>query len=147
MTEMRFASASADAPHRANYDTNRSLLKVILIGFITLSIYGLWVTARAGEDLNSVASRWDNKRSMNYWLLALIVGPVTFGIGHLVWWHKTSNRIGNELQRRGQPKTVAASDFWLWGVLGTFIIVGPFVFLHKWLKGMNHLCAHFNEHG
>lgn len=132
---------------RANFDTNRSLAKYIFIGIITLGIYTIWVTARAGEDLNSVASRWDNKRSMNYWLLALLVGPITLGIASIVWWHKTSDRIGNELQRRGQQKTVAASDFWLWCVLGAFIIVGPFIFVHKWLKGMNQLCAHYNEHG
>lgn len=135
------------APVRANFDTNRSLVKYILLGIITLGIYCIWVTARAGEDLNAVASRWDNKRSMNFWLLALIVSPITGGIANLVWWHKTSARIGNEQQRRGIQKTVSAADFWLWNVLGSLILVGPFIFMHKWLRAMNQLCADFNERG
>lgn len=135
------------APHRANFDTNRSLLKLVLLGFITLGIYSAWVIARSGEDLNSIAGRWDNKRSMNFWLLAIVVGPLTLGIGHLVWWHKTSARIGNELQRRGLNPTVTAADFWLWSILGSLIIIGPFIFLYKWLTAMNHLCRHYNTYG
>ncbi|MGC0272569.1 DUF4234 domain-containing protein [Pseudactinotalea sp. Z1739] len=110
-------------------------------------MYAIWVTARAGDDLNSIASRWDNKRSMNFWLLALLVGPITLGVGYLVWWHSTSNRIGNELQRRGLQRSVSASDFWLWSILGALIIVGPFIFIHKWLKGVNELCADFSARG
>lgn len=131
----------------ANFDTNRSLTKYILLGLITLGIYAIWVTARGGEDLNAVAGRWDNKRSMNYWLLVLLVTPITLGIAGFVWWHKTSNRIGNELQRRGYRREVSASDFWLWQVLGTLIIVGPFVFMYKWLHAMNTLCADYNARG
>ena len=41
------------------FDTNRSLLKYILLGIITFGIYDVWVLARAGEDLNVIASRWD----------------------------------------------------------------------------------------
>ncbi|MPV49858.1 MULTISPECIES: DUF4234 domain-containing protein [unclassified Pseudactinotalea] len=135
------------APPRGNFDTNRSLVKFILLGLLTLGIYALWVTARAGEDLNSVAGRWDNKRSMNYWLLALLVGPITLGIAQMVWWHKTSGRIRNELRRRGLQPTVTPADFWLWGTLGILIVIGPYVFMHRWLKAMNQLCADYNFRG
>ena len=47
-------------------DTNRSLLKYILLGIITFGIYDVWVLARAGEDLNVIASRWDGRRTMNF---------------------------------------------------------------------------------
>lgn len=135
------------AARYANLDTNRSLTKYILIGIVTFGLYSIWVTARAGEDLNLIAGRWDNKRSMNYWLVALLIGPLTLGIAYLVWWHKTSNRIGNELARRGMARDVTASDFWLWDVLGAFIIVGPFIFMFRWLRAMNHLCADYNVRG
>lgn len=144
---MTQAPAQVAAPVRANFDTNRSLVKYIFIGIITLGIYSIWVTARGGEDLNSIAGRYDNKRSMNYWLLVLLIGPITLGIAALVWWHKTSDRIGNEQSRRGLPKTISAADFWLWNVLGSLIIVGPFIFIHKWLTSMNALCADYNERG
>lgn len=133
--------------HRANFTTNRSLTKYILLGIITLGIYPIYVAARAGEDLNAVASRYDNRRTMNYWLVALLLGWLTLGIMHLVWWHTTSDRIGNEQVRRGQQRTISSADYWLWAVLGAFIIVGPFVFMHKWLHAMNDLCADFNERG
>ena len=132
---------------RANLDTNRSLVKFILIGFITLGIYQLFITARAGEDLNMMASRWDGKRTMNYWLIALLLGPITLGIMYLIWWNGFANRIGAEQQRRGLPKTVSASDFWLWSILGSLIIVGPFIFAYKWLGAMNQLCENYNTFG
>lgn len=107
----------------------------------------LWLTARTGEDLNTVAGRYDGTRSMNYWLVTFLIGSITFGIAHFVWMHKTSARFGNELARRGHHPTVQAMDFWLWGVLGMLIIVGPFIFLHKWLQAANQVCADFNERG
>ena len=59
------------------FDTNRSLLKYILLGIITFGIYDVWVLARAGEDLNVIASRWDGRRTMNFWLVALVISPLT----------------------------------------------------------------------
>ena len=143
-TQHNAVATSAPYPHAANLDTNRSLVKFILIGLITFNIYPIYLTARAGEDLNLIASRWDNKRTMNYWLIALLLGPITLGVMIFVWWHGFSNRIGDEQRRRGLPVTVTAKEFWLWNVLGILIIVGPFIFAHKWLTAMNELCASYN---
>ena len=132
---------------RASLPVNRTLLKYILLGFITFGIYMVYGTARAGEDLNLIASRWDNRRSMNFWLMALLLGPLTLGIGLFVWWHNISDRIGNEQQRRGLPRTMSAADFWLWDVLGSLIVVGPYIFMYRWLHSMNALCADFNARG
>ncbi len=138
----------AAAPmHRPNLDTNRSLVKFILIGIITFNIYPIYITARAGEDLNMIATNWDNKRTMNYWLVALLLVPITVGVMYFVWWHGFSNRIGDEQLRRGIPRSVSASNFWLWGVLGLLILVGPFIFAYKWLGAMNELCAAYNANG
>ena len=132
---------------RTGYATDRTLAKYILLGMITLGIYGLWLTARSGEDLNAIAGPADNKRTMNLWLLALIVGPVTLGIGYLVWFHKFADRIGAEQARRGLPRTIAAKDYWLWNVLGAAIVVGPVIFANKWLTAMNALAADANARG
>lgn len=133
-------------PH-ANLDTNRSLTKFILIGIVTLYIYQMFVLARLGEDLNMIASLYDNKRTMNYWLVALLVGPITLSIMDFVWFHSVSDRLGNEQARRGLPRTISATDFWLWGVLGSVIIVGPFIYMHKLLHSMNALAADYNMRG
>lgn len=127
--------------------TNRSLVKYILLSLITFGIYGLVVMSSISSDINYIASRYDNKKTMHFCLLAFIVGPLTFEIGTLVWYHKISERIGNELRRRNIDFKFDASTFWLWNVLGAIIIVGPFIYFHRLFKAMNLLAADYNVRG
>jgi len=83
MTEQKVSQAPV-----AQLRTNRGLLKLILLSLVTLGIYGLIVTAHISEDVNVVCSRYDGKKTMNYWLLIFLVGPLTLGIGYIVWMHK-----------------------------------------------------------
>ena len=53
----------------------------------------------------------------------------------------------SEMTRRGIPGNFGAKDFWLWGILGSLIIVGPFIYTHKLLSSMNKICADFNMRG
>ncbi|MES9168831.1 DUF4234 domain-containing protein [Cutibacterium acnes] len=137
----------APAFQMGTLDTNRSLLKYILLGIITFGIYDVWVLARAGEDLNVIASRWDGRRTMNFWLVALVISPLTIGIAMYIWMHQVCGRIGREQNPRGMKSGVTAGDFWLWAVLGGFIIVGPFIFMHKFLHAVNALAADYNVRG
>lgn len=156
-TGMVPAAPSMPAPQQptAVYDsrparqlrTKRSLLKYILLGIITLGIYDLWQLSEIGESLNLMASRRDGKKTMHYCLLFFIVGPITLGIGTLVWFHRMSARVGEEQQARGMAPTVSAATFWLWGILGAFIIVGPFIYYYKLLHAMNDLSADYNVRG
>ena len=72
---------------------------------------------------------------------------MTLGIYAFIWYHKISNRIGNELARRGINYNFSATDFWLWGILGSFIIIGPFIYKHKMLASMNMLAEDYNIKG
>lgn len=99
------------------------------------------------SDINIVASRYDGKKTMHFCLLAFIIYPITFGIAGIVWYHRISNRIGNELARRGIAYSFSAADYWLWNVLGSFIVVGPFIYLHKMFKAVNLMNAHYNVNG
>ena len=144
MENQTYATSSAPI---GQLKTNRSLLKFILLSLITFGIYAIVVLYVMAEDMNTLASRYDGKRTMNYALLMFLIGPITFGIAYIVWYHKLSNRIGSELTRRGINQTFSAGDFWLWYVLGSLIIVGPFVYLHKMLKSVNLLCEHYNVNG
>ena len=127
--------------------TNRGLIKLILLSLITLGIYGIVAYSSISNDINVIASRYDGKKTMHYCLLVFIVTPITLGIGAIVWMHKISDRIGNELKRRNIDYNFSAASFWLWNVLGIFIIVGPFVYIHKLLKAMNLLSANYNVNG
>ena len=127
--------------------TNRGLLKFILLSIITLGIYGIVVMTQTANDLNAIASKYDGKKTMHYCLMIFLVGPITLGIYSIVWMHKFSNRIGAELKRRGLNYTFSASTFWGWNVLGSLIVVGPFIYLHKMFTAMNMLCADYNVKG
>lgn len=127
--------------------TNKGLLKTILLTLITFGIYPLVVMSSVSNDINVVASRYDGKKTMHFCLLFFIVAPITCGIASLVWYHRISNRIGAELNRRGVAYHFSAADFWLWNILGSLIVVGPFVYLHKLFKATNLMCADYNVKG
>ena len=127
--------------------TNKGLAKYIFLSIITFGIYGLVVMSSVSNDVNIAASRYDGKKTMHYCLLFFLVSPVTLGIAGIVWFHKISNRIGAELKRRNLAYNFSCSDYWLWGVLGGLIIVGPFIYYHKLFKSTNLICADYNAKG
>ena len=103
--------------------------------------------SEVGTTLNLIATRRDGKRTMHYCLMFFLLGWLTLGIGWLVWYHKLSSRIGTEQAARGLPVTVTAATYWLWNILGSLIIVGPFIYTYKLLHAMNDLCADYNARG
>ena len=127
--------------------TNRGLLKYILISMITFGIYGIVVDSAVSSDINIIASKYDGKNTMHFCLMSFVFSPLTLGIYAFIWYHKISNRIGNELARRGINYNFSATDFWLWGILGSFIIIGPFIYKHKMLASMNMLAEDYNIKG
>ena len=131
----------------AQLKTNRGLFKTIFFTLITFGIYALVDISSISNDINVVASRYDGKKTMHFCLLCFIVAPLTLYIGAFVWYHKISTRIGAELKRRGIDYSFGASDYWLWNVLGFFIIIGPFVYLHKLCKAVNLMNTDYNING
>lgn len=127
--------------------TQRGLLKYVLLGLVTFSIYDIWQMSEVGDSLNLLAFKRDGKHTMHYCLMFFLVGWATLGIGWLVWYHRVSDRIGEEQAARGLPVTVTASTFWLWGILGSLIAVGPFIYIYKLLHAMNDLSADYNVRG
>ena len=131
----------------AQITSKRGLLKYILLNLITFGIYSIVYFSSISTDIHQIAARYDGKKTMHFCLLAFIVVPITFGIAGIVWYHRISNRIGNELKRRGIAYSFSASDYWLWNVLGSLIVVGPFVYLHKMFKAVNLMNADYNVNG
>lgn len=128
-------------------NTHRGLLKFILLGIITFGIYPLVFFSGISEDINLVASRFDGKKTMHFCLLFFLVGPITFGIADIVWFHNLSSRMGNELTRRGIPYSFGAVDYWLWNVLGSLILIGPLVYIHKLAKASVLIAQDYNVRG
>ncbi len=131
---------------RVQFAANRGLLKMILLGLVTFGIYDIVIWCKVVTELNVAASRYDGRRTMPY-LAMIMLMPCTLGIVSFVWYHNICDRIGNELRRRGMDYKFSASTFWLWNVLGAFILVGPLVFVHKFMKAMNMINSDFNVNG
>ncbi|MDO4820206.1 MAG: DUF4234 domain-containing protein [Prevotella sp.] len=125
--------------------TNRGLLKMILLGIITFGIYPIVVYSQISEEINVLASPHDGKHTMHYCLIFFLFSWLTLNIATLVWWHRISGRIGQELRRRNLQYSFGASDFWLWNILGSLIVIGPFVYIHKLMKAMNFINADWNS--
>lgn len=131
----------------AQLKTNRGLIKLILLSLITFGIYPLVLWSSVSNDINTIATRYDGKKTTHYLLMAFVFSWLTFGIAPFVWSHKISARIGNELKRRGIGYSFGAGTFWGWNILGAFIGIGPLVYTHKLLKAMNKLSEHYNVYG
>lgn len=127
--------------------TNRSFIKTLLLSLVTFGIYALIIYGQITDEVNLVCSRYDGRKSMNYYLLVFLVTPLTCGIAAIVWMHNICDRIGNELTRRRVDYNFGAKDFWLWGVLGSFIVIGPLVFVHKFFTAVNKMNESYNQIG
>ena len=128
--------------------TSRGLLKWIFLGIITLYIYNLVILTKMSGEINTVASRYDGKSTMNFLIIFFLLGPITLGIATLVWIHRLCNRLGAELNRRGIDFKISAGTFWGWCVLGSLLFgVGPFIFIYKFCKGFNLMNADYNAKG
>lgn len=127
--------------------TDRSLLKFILLSILTFGIYGIVVMSSISRDINTIASRYDFRRTMHYCWVYFLFSWLTLGIVPLVWGHRLCGRIGRELLRRRISYKFGAGTFWGWGIFGSLILIGPLVYTHKLLKAMNILAENYNFRG
>ena len=133
-------------PPRLQLPTRRGLGKMFFLSILTFGIYPTVIWSRIVTELNIVASRYDGKRTMPYFGM-LMLSPITLGIYTLVWMHNFCHRIRDESVRRNTGANFGPADFWLWGVLGSLILVGPFIFVHKLMKAMNKMNTNYNVYG
>lgn len=129
-------------------DDDISFGKLFGLSLITCGIYSLVYYGKRSDDLNFLTSKYYEKPLMNFWLVYLLLSSLTCGILPLVWMHKFCTRIGEEADRRGvNTGNFGASTFWLWGILGSFIFVGPFIFQYKLNQAMNAISHDYNIRG
>ena len=127
--------------------TNRSLWKYLLLSLITFGIYGIVVMSHVSTEINYIATKHDHRNTMHYCLMFFLLSWLTLGIYPLVWWTLLSSRMGQELVTRNLNYSFGGGTFWGWGILGSLIIVGPFIYYHKLFKAMNKLCEDYNARG
>ena len=110
----------SSCPPKLQLPVKRGLLKMILLGIVTLGIYPVVIWSRITGEVNMVASRYDGERNMSFFGMCFLA-PLTLGIVPLVWMNKLCRRIGDELQRRGIDYRFGSNDFWLWCFLLGFL--------------------------
>ena len=126
--------------------TGRGWGKMLLLGIVTLGIYPAVIWSRMATELNIAVSRHDGKRTMPWFAMAAL-SVVTLSVFSFVWNHRFCRRVGAELRRRNLDWQLRPRDFWLWNVLGAFILVGPVIYVHKVTKAMNLINADYNSCG
>lgn len=131
---------------RVQLPVGRSWVKMLLLGLITAGIYPTVIWSRIVTELNITASGNDGMRTMPYFAMMLL-SPVTLFIYPFVWMHRFCRRVGAQLRFRNISYRFGAKDFWLWCVLGSLILAGPLVFVHKLMKSMNFINADYNTCG
>jgi len=121
----------------------RNLAGLVVLSVITLGIYGLYWIYKLANDVNTVCEG-DGKKTagfLKYFLLTL----VTFGIYSFVWVYM----LGDRLQDNGERYNIKIKEdggiILLWLLLGSFIIIGPFIALHIIIKNMNALAEEYNR--
>lgn len=127
--------------------TNRSLWKFVLLSIVTFGIYAIITFSKLSRDINTIASKYDGRKTMHYCLILFLFSWLTLGIVPLIWGSRLSRRIGNELKRRGINYGFGAGTYWGWGVFGSLIIVGFFLYHHKLFTAMNLLAEDYNRRG
>lgn len=122
--------------------TNRSLGKYIILTIITFGIYSLLFWHGYARDMNIVCSG-DGKTTRGI-IFRIVFSVLTLGIYEFVWLYSAGERIATNVQSRNLFCTTTGSSILLWYILGSFIIIGPFVAIHKLINGLNVLSADYN---
>ncbi|MDR0424946.1 MAG: DUF4234 domain-containing protein [Clostridiales Family XIII bacterium] len=120
----------------------RGLLKLILLSIVTLGIYWLYWIHRLARDTNTLC--YGDGRQTSGLLIYILLGIVTFGIYNLVWWYMVAERLRGNAPRYGLVFNEGGLAFLLWYILGSLIVVGPFVAIYLLIRNINALADRFN---
>lgn len=125
--------------------TERTFAAYLIFNILTFGIYGIVQVSHMSEEINLIASPHDGKHTMHFCWIVFVFSWLTFGIAPLVWYHRISNRIGDEIRRRWGYSEFSADTFWLWAVIGSIVVIGPYVYAYKRIQAMNQLNGLYND--
>lgn len=121
----------------------RGLVGLILLSIITFGIYAYYWIYKLAKDVNTICEG-DGKKTGGL-LAFLFLGMITLGIYDLIWLYL----LGDRLQDNGPKFNVTIKEsggtILLWYILGSMIVVGPFIALHIIIKNTNALAEEYNK--
>lgn len=80
---------------------------------------------------------------MNF-IAAILLSMVTCGIYAWVWYYQLGERLRENAQAYGVEADISGGSVLLWMLLGSAIIVGPYVAMYKLIESMNTVAAAYN---
>jgi len=121
----------------------RGLARLIIFSVVTLGIYGLFWIHKLAKDVNAICEGDGKKTSglLKYFLLSLI----TIGIYSIVWVYMLGDRLQDNAQKYNLAFKESGGIITLWLLLGTLIVVGPFIALYIIIKNTNALADEYNK--
>ncbi len=124
--------------------TNRNFWKFLILNILTLGIYSIWFLSPIPGELDKIDPKYDGSKTMSF-LAAYVIAFFTVGIVIDCWYYGITKRVEEAMTRRNIPSDFGTGTFWGWGILGSLIIVGPYVYIYKLCKAMNQLSESYNE--
>jgi hypothetical protein len=121
----------------------RGLVSYILLSMITGGIYGWWRIHVLARDMNLMCEG-DGKKTRGF-LAFLFFGLITLGIYDLVWLYMAGDRLRDNAKRYNLEFKEGGGAILLWLLLGSLIIVGPFIAWHIIFKNTNALADEYNK--
>lgn len=122
--------------------TDRNFWVVLLLTIVTCGIYGIIFWYNYTEDVNVVCRR-DGKNTMNF-IVTILLSIITCGIYSFVWYYQLGERLKENAQAYGVQADISGGSLLLWQILGSCIIVGPYIVQYKLIASMNALAAAYN---
>jgi hypothetical protein len=121
----------------------RGLASFILLSLITFGIYTLYWIYKLAKDVNLLCK--DDGKKTGGLLKYLLLGLITFGIYNLIWMYMLGDRLQDNAPRYGLTFKESGGAVLLWYVLGSFIIIGPFIATYIIIKNVNALAEEYNK--
>lgn len=118
----------------------RSMVKFILLHFVTLGLYDILFYYRLSLDVEAVCEG-DGIESPNY-LTALVLAIPSFGIYPLYWLYKVSQRMHVNAPRYGLKMMETGRDI----VILDIVSLG-FISAYELIKNMNRIAQAYNKGG
>ncbi len=116
---------------------------LIVLSIITFGIYPLFFWHGYARDMNIVCAG-DGRKTSGI-IVQVVFSIFTLGIYNLIWIYSAGDRIFYNCTKRNIPNTVSGGSVLLWYVLGSFILIGPFIGLYQLISGLNQLCISYNQ--
>lgn len=116
--------------------TNRSLIKYILLCVLTLGIYGLFFWHKYVQDVNTLCS--GDGKNTNGLLVAILLSIITLGIYSYVWAYGMQNRLRDQAGRLGAGPISGGGTILLWQIFGVLLFgIGPLVATYIQIHSIN----------